>query len=259
MRIMTPLMDKLLREAKWKGKDAFPSNNMWREERERQLEFIRSKCQLERFWPRLICEIPERRDETFSEIAVAYYLEIKRGFLISEWEPNGQGNTKGEFSIRVNGCDVFCEVKSPGWEGELSEEEKAGGRLEEGKWKPGAEARSFCTWEKIRFAVKKCYAKLPTDKPTLLIVVDDLFAPITFVPATQIEIALFDETIGYGGEKGCFADATFENLSGVLFLNLEAELGQEDIKYKSDFRDNHYSTHKLRFPLPLAPSRQGRG
>jgi hypothetical protein len=245
---MTPLTDKLLDEAQWRGKDAFPSDDTWRHECEKWLRFVESKEQLGRFWPRLICKHPKRRDETFSEIEAAYYLETQKGFPIVGWEPNGQGNTKGEFSINVNGVDVFCEVKSPGWEGELSEEERAEGRIEEGKWKPGAECRSISTWKKIRFAITKAYAKFPSDKPALLIIVDDLFAPITFVPPEQIAIALFEKRSMYNGEQGYFVNDNYNRLSGILFLNVE-NLDWGKLEYKAEFRENPSSLHSLRIAL----------
>jgi hypothetical protein len=172
-------------------------------------------------------------------------MEVIKGYPIKEWEPNGQDKTKGDFLIDVNGTKVFCEVKSPSWESELSEEEKKNERKKEGKYVEKAEVRSFATWEKIRFTIEKAYRQLPSDVPTLLIIIDDLFCPILATPANQIDIALYSETTLYGERRGFFYDKEFCNLSGILFLNVHKYLDKHEVEYRSQFKKNGHVNFDL--------------
>ena len=87
----------------------------------------------------------------------------------------GRDRNKGEYLIQgPSGKNTFVEVKSPGWEGELSDEERKGGRLRQEKYL-AFEGRPVAPWKAIQFAADKAYKKFATDIPNLLIVADDLF------------------------------------------------------------------------------------
>lgn len=76
-----PLGAKLVREAAWAGKDAYPAWPEYGTELEALLQFLARHGQLARFWPRLSTPRTHERDETLQEIRVAYYLH-DRGFPI---------------------------------------------------------------------------------------------------------------------------------------------------------------------------------
>ena len=95
------------------------------------------------------------------------------------WEPPGAGGTHGEF---LTGFDprqaVFVEVKSPGWEDEIVQDQGQGSpRLQKPKY-IHAEARSTAPWASVRHAVKKAYPKMPTNMPTMLVINDDLMVAL---------------------------------------------------------------------------------
>ena len=68
-----------------------------------------------------------------------------------------------------------------------------------------------------------------------MILYDDLFVPI-LSKRLNIDIALFDDSTIYGGEKGYFIGPTFENIGGILFL--DCQLPSEGIKYRQKFVAN---------------------
>ncbi len=54
-----------------------------------------------------------------------------------------------------------------------------------------------------------------------MIIQDDLFVPILdFSTDTQIEIALFEEQAVYNNEKGVFVGNDYENVGGVLLIDI---------------------------------------
>jgi len=122
----------------------------------------------------------------------------------------GRDRNKGEYLIQgPSGKNTFVEVKSPGWEGELSDEERKGGRLRQEKYL-AFEGRAVAPWKAIQFAVDKAYKKFATDIPNLLIVADDLFLPLRYDTAIHAEEALYETR-----NNGCFIDARYANLGGV--------------------------------------------
>jgi len=83
---------------------------------------------------------------------------------------SGVKSREGEYLLRCpSGADVFTEVKSPGWEFELTKEERSAGRIDQPKYKDG-EARAVGPWQAIQFAVEKAYPKFLPNVPNLLVV-----------------------------------------------------------------------------------------
>ena len=70
-----------------------------------------------------------------------------------------------------------------------------------------------------------------------MIINDNLFVGILDFPNdTAIKIALYNNSIAYGGIKGVFVNRDYENVGGALFININPS-SQESI-YKYKFVDN---------------------
>ena len=67
----------------------------------------------------------------------------------------------------------------------------------------------------------------------MLIIQEDLFVPILdFSTDTPIEIALFEEQAVYNNEKGVFVGNDYENVGGVLLININPTSRNKVYKYK---------------------------
>lgn len=248
------LLHKILTMAKWRGKDEFPSDDIWACEAEKWLNFIDLKGQLTRFMPRLTKQDTKKRDEAFAEISSAYFLEKICEVPVIEWEPIGLKNSRGDFMLSVDSTSIFCEVKSPGWESDVVDQQGVGSpRLGLPKYING-EVKGIDNSRPIRYAIDKAYKKLPGDKPTLLIFNDDLWFSIfnEMSVSTPDEMplciyrALFYEPKPppYTDKKpkGYFKIGLYERLSGILFLNV---INSGTIVYKNKIFENEHALNKL--------------
>ncbi len=225
MRIDFMLFDKIL------GNSDIINDN-WKKEIDKWLVFIKNKGELKRFISRLTKMDNSKRDEALTEISSAYLLENELNFVAIGWEVPTKNNKNVDFVIKGKSDEIFCEVKSPGWEGELSKKELMGGRKDQPKYKH-LEWRSFAHWKNIRYAIKKAYPKFLSNCKNLLIIQDDLFVPILDFPTdTPIEIALFEEQAVYNNEKGVFVGNDYENVGGVLLINVNPTSRNKVYKYK---------------------------
>lgn len=251
-----PRLYQLAQGATWVGTDDFPASEEWANEHEQWLAFIDAVGALGHYLPRLRGP-KERRDEAFTEIAVAYFLAVRCGHPILAWEPVGVGGKRGEFSVAVAGQSVFVEVKSPGWEQEIAAAEGQGSpRLSQPKYIAG-EARSTGPWESVRHAVKKAYPKLDDIEPTLLVIKDDLMVDLLDRGTTMMDIAVYTpaaagHTSGYLAEDGPFADARYERLGGIGVLVVDHPVG-EPVRYRFALFDNPHALPAVALPPALAP------
>ena len=238
MRIDFMLFDKIL------GNSDIINDN-WKKEINKWLVFIKNKGELKRFIPRLTKMNNSKRDEALAEISSAYLLENELNFVITGWEVPTKNNKNVDFVIKGNSDEIFCEVKSPGWEGELSKKEILEGRKDQSKYKH-LEWRSFAHWKNIRYAIKKAYPKFLSNCKNLLIIQDDLFVQILDFPTdTQIEIALFEKQGIYDNEKGVFINNDYANVGVVLFIDINPSSQESIYKYKFEDNPNALKPYKL--------------
>jgi len=220
-------------------------NDNWKKEIDKWLVFIKSKGELKRFISRLTKMDNSKRDEALTEISSAYLLENELNFVVTGWEVPTKNNKNVDFVIEKKANEIFCEVKSPGWEGELSKKELMGGRKDQPKYKH-LEWRSFAHWRNIRYAIKKAYPKFLSNCKNLVIIQDDLWVNILDFPTDiQIEIALFEDQSVYNNEKGYFVNSDYENVGGILFIDINPTNSK---KYKIKFFPNENS--KIPFAIP---------
>jgi len=250
-----PLLHDLAQGAQWVGKDDFPSCREWADEHEAWLRFLKGAGALDRYLPRLRGP-KEKRDEWFAEIAVAYFLVTRCGLRIFEWEPPGAGGTAGEFLVGVDRRKpIFVEVKSPGWEGEIAEDEgQSSPRLQQPKYISG-DARATAPWASARHAVKKAYPKMPDTMPTLLVINDDLMVPLVNWGKGIIDMGLYTpksprQDSGYLAEDGPFVDGRYERLGGVGVFNVC--LGSTGIEYRFELFENPHALPAVAVPPEIA-------
>ncbi|HZK11172.1 MAG TPA: hypothetical protein VFD10_02285 [Atribacterota bacterium] len=212
------------------------------------LLFIKDKNQLDRYLPRLTRVTKAMREETLAEIASAYVMENLLGYTIVNWEEKTVGDYDVDFLIKEETEKIYCEVKSPGWESELTKKElKKGDQGRRGKPKYlSGEIRWFAHWKNIRHVIKKAYPKFLSTSKNLIIVKDDLYVSILdFSTSTPVEIALYEETGQYNNEMGYFANSEYENVGGILFIDVNPTSSK---KYKVKFFPNENS--KIPFIIP---------
>jgi hypothetical protein len=221
--------ERLLREAGWKGQDAYPSDTMWYAELEGLLAFVQAHNRLASFWPRLTSTRTQERDDALQEIRVARFL-TSNGFPIAQWEPLGNRNFIGEFSVQApRSAPVCVEIKSPGWDGELTPAERDSGRAKQEKYLD-LEGRAVGPAQKIRMSVRKAYPKFHPSQPNLLVIADDLFVALTDWGALPVQQALFHTSTVLEGEQGYFVTPRFENLGGVAVF--KAEMSGKGLHYE---------------------------
>ena len=202
------LTSTIMDRAEWRGEDEFPSSQLWSDEVERVLSFAHSQEQFGRYLPDLRGR-RSQRDSALAELRVAFYFH-RNQFRVTTWKPKGANRNEGEFRVcGPSGINVFVEVKSPGWEGELSDAERNAGRTRKPKYLH-AEGRAIAPWERIQFSVKKAYKKFSSDSPNLLVIADDLFVSLQHGTELHVGQALYGKL-----HSGCFADSTYENAGGV--------------------------------------------
>lgn len=206
-----PLTSIIRNGAVWSTEDQFPSDQMWADEVERVLSFAQVQGQFENYIGALRGNARQRHS-AIAELRVAFFF-AQNNFQIVEWKPIGANGREGEFTVEAaSGATVFVEVKSPSWEGELTDAEKTGDRKQQGKHLH-AEVRSIAPWEKVQFAVGKAYGKFRSDTRNLLVVADDLFVGLGYDTDFQADLALYSPK-----NDGCFSSSTHQNLGGVGFF-----------------------------------------
>jgi hypothetical protein len=196
--------------AQWRGQNAFPSSQHWADEVERVFAFAVARDRFGAYLPRLRGRWKEFTS-ALAELRVAFYLD-RNQFRVTGWEPIGARGVRGEGEFLVtgpSGISTFVEVKSPGWEGELSQDERIGGRKNQPKHLY-CEARAVGPWERVQFEVEKAYKKFIPGKPNLLVIADDLFVSLEHATDLQMGMALYEKR-----NNACFSDNKYENLGAV--------------------------------------------
>ena len=207
-----PLSSSVADGASWLGTDEYPPSQSWADELERVLAFAKSRGGFKRCFGDLRGSASQR-DSALAELRVAFFLD-RNGFRLTEWKPRGADQKEGEYCIGCpSGQDMFVEVKSPGWESELSQAERLAGRTKSPKY-INAEARFFDSAKPIRFAVTKAYLKFAADRKNLLVVADDLFMGLDHRPDFSAQRALYASNAD-PDQTGCFTNSSYERLGGV--------------------------------------------
>ena len=174
----------------------------------------------------------KQRDETLAELASAYFIENFTGASLNIWWPIGRNGTPADYEFTIFGLSVFCEVKSPGWEAAIVREEgKSASRLKLPKYL-NAEFRPVDNSFDLRCCLEKAYPNLPQDRPTMIMVVDDLFFPLRY------DDLAIDRVLHDPARNGCFTSKEFERLGGVGFFNVMCQGGNIQYYFNLFVNDN---------------------
>ena len=204
-----PLTTRLKGEASWG--DRYPAWQVYADECERLLQFLQTHNQLDRYWPRLIAK-RQQRDEALNEMRVAWFLE-SLGYSVSDWEPTDAPGFKVEFAVNTGPHQkAFVEVKSPGWESELTEAERKNGRTKPPKY-IDMEGRAAGPIQLIQRTVAKAGPKFTGKSPSLIIVSDDCFVNLGDWGWGPLQIALTQNSIAWG--EGLFCQFRYNHVGAV--------------------------------------------
>ena len=219
-----PLTARLVHQARWG--DLYPAWQFYADECERLLAFLRAHGELDRFWPRL-CSREHQRDEALNEIRVAYFLE-SAGFPIVSWELTDAPPYNVEFAVFLGHArSALVEVKSPGWEAELSKQEQQQGRTRQEKY-IDMEGRAAGPVEVIRRTVTKALPKFTGTAPSLIVVSDDCFVNLGEWGWGPPTMALTQRSIAYG--PGLFHDPAYATIGGVCLFWL-SRVNETGVQY----------------------------
>lgn len=225
--------------AAWRDTNAYPSAQKWADEAERLLNFAVCHDQFARFLPNLRGRWSQF-ESAQAELRVAFFLH-RNGFKIVEWEPAGTAAFRGEFTIEgPSHLPVFTEVKSPGWEGELTPEELKAGRQHQPK-DLYCDGRAVAPWERVQFEIGKAYKKFDPRNSNLLILADDLFAGLNHGTEIWANYALYSRRT-----EGCFTCGDYGNLGGVAFFHVVANA--DPIAYEMEVFLNPFAHSSVTLP-----------
>jgi len=244
------LTRQLLVGAKWEGADEFPAWQVWADDVEKVLSFLQRERRLEAFFSiAKSVQTPQHRDACLAEARGAFHLN-RNGFRIVQWEPPGEGHTKGEVLASLpDSPEIFVEVKQPGWQGEylprrIAERQKLSAedrklrfaRTRQDKYlgiEGGAVGSHLMALDVVR---RNALPKLTDRYPNLVIVIDDLKTTPVGLPSltTFVEREFSSPDHDPDDPDDVFA---YERLGGLLFLQPEAE-GDQSVEYRADFVQN---------------------
>lgn len=258
-----PLTQQMLAGALWYGLDRFPAWQVWADDVEQVLAFLQAEGRIAAFLDVIQkAQTPRHRNAFLAEAQGPFQL-ARNGFRIVQWEPPGEGTTKGDVLVSLPGSPlIFVEVKQPGWQGEhkprrvaemgaLSPEEKQQcfDRMKQDKYlngEGGAVAPHVAAMDVVR---RNALPKLTDQCPNLVIVVDDL--RLTPVGLPGLDYLVEREFSNPDHDPDDPDDVfTYERLGGMLFLHLEPE-NSNTIYYYADFVENSAALPRCALPPPV--------
>ncbi|MGB7547938.1 MAG: hypothetical protein WBM14_09330 [Terracidiphilus sp.] len=223
-----PVARNLINPDAWTG--GYPGPPAYVRELDALLHFAKQNNCLERFLPNLEAQ-DRQRDKCLNELRLAYFFK-SLGYGISAWDPPGANGKTGEFMLNwTEESSVFVEIKSRGWESQLSSSQLDAGCARLSKyevWKGGAVGN----WKPVQRCIssEKTYPKFLPTRPNLLIISDDLNVSL-HDSLCHVEAALFGEKRFYG-EDGYFTTNRFENIGGLGVFNSFSRASSRGIEYE---------------------------
>jgi hypothetical protein len=248
-----PVARKLISPDKWT--DDYPATEAYSKELDVLLQFADEKpdC-LKRFVPNIESK-NTKRDEALNELRLAYLLE-NLGFPVIGWDPPGLGNKIGEFLLdSPEKIQIFTEIKSPGWESELTPAEIQAGRTKLPKY-IDLEGRAVGNWEVVHRCISspKTYPKFTNNQSNLLIIADDLKLSL-HESLFQVEGALYAPKARYGVE-GFFTTNQYENIGGLGVFYPVSTGSRDGLEYRFIVFENHCALPATKLPQSLLKYRE---
>jgi hypothetical protein len=215
------LAGNLKNSAAWT--DEYPAWQDFADELEVLLSYLDRNGALSRYLPRLRARA-HQRDETINEIRVALLLD-SLGYPIVDWgEPQDAPGYNVEFAIALDANSrAYVEVKSPGWESELTDAERMQGRTKQPKY-TGIEGGAAGPVQVIRRAVEKALPKFSGKVPSLLVISDDCFVNLAEWGHGPLQMALTGSSVAYG--DGLFRRPEYAVLGAVCLFRVMSYVGK---------------------------------
>lgn len=260
-----PLTQELLSGANWRGEDGFPGPQVWADDIEHVLSFLKRESRLPVFLSMIQkAKNPQHRDAQLAEARSGFFLS-RYGLRIIEWEPTGAGSKKGDVLVSLNSSpSVFVEVKQPSWRAErvpLS-------RQELNRLSPIERQRRFERVKLDKFLPRVCEGsavdprhvvmdvvrrnalhKFKDSCPNLVVVVDDCVISAVGFPGLAEYVT--QEFLHPNHDPDDPDDIyTYERLGGVLFIRPESE-GTSSVEYKVDFVENTFALPSCVLPFEV--------
>ena len=227
----------------------FPAWQSWADDLESVLQFLLDVGRLPAFTATIQrVRSPRDRDALLAEVRGTFVLH-RQGFRVLEWEPRGEGTTRGEALVALGPeMPVFVEVKHPSWEGEhlplyraeqrrLSDSDRAArlARMKLPRFLPsacegGPVGSHYFSMSVVR---RNALPKLSTRHPNLVVVVDD--CQVTPVGLPTLSHCVLEEFAHPAHDPLDPEDRfTYERLGGILFIHPESFIGR-GVQYDVDF------------------------
>ena len=242
-----PAARKLISPDKWT--DDYPAWESYSRELDALVDWASANGCLWRFQSRLESKNTQR-DEALAELRLAYLLD-SMGFPIVGWDPPGVNGKKGEYLLATpETIDVFVELKSPGWESELTPAQRAAGRQHRPKY-DGMGGGAVGNFQAVHQCIARpnTYPKFTTTQANLLIIADDLNLSLHDM-LFQVEGALYGAKLQYG-EDGYFTSNRFENLGGLGVFYAFSAAPSRGIEYQFVIYENPHALPTTKLPQSL--------
>jgi len=242
-----PAARRLISPDRWT--DGFPGPVAYSRELNALVDWASTKGCLWRFQSRLESKNTQR-DEALAELRLAYLFDSV-GFPIVGWDPPGANGKKGEYLLATpEKTDVFVELKSPGWESELTPAQRAAGRQHQPKY-DGMGGGAVGNFQAVHqcIARQNTYPKFTTTQANLLIIADDLNLSLHDT-LFQVEGALYGAKWQYG-EDGYFTSNRFENLGGLGVFYAFSGVPSRGIEYQFVIYKNPHALPATKLPQSL--------
>lgn len=227
-----PRTKDLLARSTWSQANPYPAHQSWADECEQLLAFLDGEGVFNQFLPRISAN---EWEGALAEARSAFYLKTK-GFQITDWQPRAKPEIPGDLEIQWHDTErIFVEVKGPGWESELTQEELRAKRQRQPKY-INAEARVVDPYESIAYAIGKAVPKFVTTRPNLVVVSDDFFfSPLEGGLRELLEYRVSD----------ILSDSKFKIVSAVLLLKAISYIEEPGVRYFQYFVPNPNNEHPI--------------
>ena len=157
-----PAARRLISPDRWT--DGYPGPVAYSRELDVLLDWASKRNYLKRFVPNIEAK-NTKRDEALNELRLAYLFD-HTGFPVVQLDPPGAKNKNGEYLLdSPEKANVFVELKSRGWESELSKEEIAAGRQHQPKYRNQVEGGAVGNWDPVQRCIEQTRHTRSSPKP----------------------------------------------------------------------------------------------
>jgi hypothetical protein len=247
-----PVARKLISPDVWA--DGYPGPPAYVKELDVLLKFADQHDCLDRFVPNLEAR-NRQRDKALNELRLAFLFD-SLDFPVIGWDPPGLDGRVGEFLLN---CDekvpIFTEIKSPGWESELSDAEIAAGRALQPKYEKFG-GGAIGNWQAVHRCISspKTYPKFTADQSNMLIIADDLKVPLHDT-LFQVGQALYGPK-RFFGEVGYFTTNRFENIGGLGVFGFFSGVPSRGLEYEFVVFENPHALPTTKLPPSMLKFRE---